>query len=194
MERVSQVCGGAVKADNDNKLPESRSAAKIAGSARYFTGKLCRNGHLTERRTSDGKCVDCAKLQAEKLKERHPDYHKQWATKNKESIRQATRSWQARNPLKTRANIHNYKAKRRQNGGRHSSRDLLNIISSQNYRCAECGAKILHSKDRHLDHIKPVSRGGTNDKGNLQFLCIGCNLSKGAKDPIEFARSKGRLL
>jgi hypothetical protein len=34
----------------------------------------------------------------------------------------------------------------------------------------------------------------TNDKYNLQLLCAPCNLSKRAKDPIEFNQSLGLLL
>lgn len=35
----------------------------------------------------------------------------------------------------------------------------------------------------HLDHIWPVSRGGTNRPCNLQTLCVPCNLAKSDKVP-----------
>jgi len=34
-------------------------------------------------------------------------------------------------------------------------------------------------EDGHIDHIIPVSRGGTNDRVNLVYCCASCNLSKG---------------
>jgi len=40
----------------------------------------------------------------------------------------------------------------------------------------------------------PLSRGGSNDKYNLQLLCPTCNLKKSAKDPIDFAQENGNLL
>jgi 5-methylcytosine-specific restriction endonuclease McrA len=40
--------------------------------------------------------------------------------------------------------------------------------------CAYCGQPA-----EHLDHIVPLSRGGTNHRSNLQALCSTCNLSKG---------------
>jgi 5-methylcytosine-specific restriction endonuclease McrA len=27
----------------------------------------------------------------------------------------------------------------------------------------------------HIDHIKPLSQGGTNDKSNLRVVCSACN-------------------
>jgi site-specific DNA-cytosine methylase len=35
---------------------------------------------------------------------------------------------------------------------------------------------------------------GANWPRNLQWLCAPCNLSKGARDPIVFSKSIGRLL
>ena len=42
--------------------------------------------------------------------------------------------------------------------------------------CVECGAP-----SDTVDHIVPLSRGGTNDIGNLQPMCWNCNRKKGAK-------------
>lgn len=43
--------------------------------------------------------------------------------------------------------------------------------------CPYCGAA---DRPYHLDHIVAISRGGTNDPTNLQFICDRCNLVKGA--------------
>ncbi|MDP9346364.1 MAG: HNH endonuclease [Actinomycetota bacterium] len=40
--------------------------------------------------------------------------------------------------------------------------------------CAFCGRPAAH-----LDHITPISQGGTDAPSNLQALCAECNLSKG---------------
>lgn len=35
-----------------------------------------------------------------------------------------------------------------------------------------------HLTKLHVDHIKPWSKGGTTEYGNLQTLCEKCNLGK----------------
>ena len=50
-------------------------------------------------------------------------------------------------------------------------------------RCAICFCDISNSiaidKKIHIDHIVPISHGGTNDPTNLQILCDECNFKKG---------------
>lgn len=51
------------------------------------------------------------------------------------------------------------------------------VFERDAYRCVHCGTHI----DLTIDHIKPESKGGTLDFGNLQTLCAPCNCKKGAK-------------
>lgn len=44
------------------------------------------------------------------------------------------------------------------------------------YRCAKCGRTV---KQFHLDHRRPLSRGGRHTLRNIQLLCARCNLKKG---------------
>ncbi|MGG5811828.1 HNH endonuclease [Falsiroseomonas sp. CW058] len=43
--------------------------------------------------------------------------------------------------------------------------------------CVRCGA----DEDLHFDHIVPVALGGSGSPANVELLCRGCNLKKGAK-------------
>lgn len=56
-----------------------------------------------------------------------------------------------------------------------------NVLLRDNFRCRYCGR---HSSEVELqvDHIHPVSKGGTNDLSNLCAACIDCNLGKAAVD------------
>lgn len=59
------------------------------------------------------------------------------------------------------------------------------ILTKSNCRCAHCG-KELTVGDMTVEHIVPVSQGGTNDFKNLVALCWDCNQGKGSLvvDPL----------
>lgn len=48
------------------------------------------------------------------------------------------------------------------------------IFTRDGHACVECGA----TTSLEVDHIVPMSRGGTDDDENLQTLCKPCNSSK----------------
>jgi predicted restriction endonuclease len=52
------------------------------------------------------------------------------------------------------------------------------VFRRDGYRCRECGAT-NHETSLEVDHIIPVSQGGTDELGNLQTLCTPCNRAKG---------------
>ncbi|OJV87058.1 MAG: hypothetical protein BGO39_33180 [Chloroflexi bacterium 54-19] len=56
------------------------------------------------------------------------------------------------------------------------------VLKRDHYCCTNCEASPLLDKKVKLeiDHVMPVSRGGTNDPHNLQTLCHNCNKQKKA--------------
>lgn len=65
------------------------------------------------------------------------------------------------------------------------SADLKKLLEMQGYRCALSGVR-LEPRNAEVDHKIPLSRGGTNDLGNLQWLDRNVNRAKGAMDNEEF--------
>lgn len=87
---------------------------------------------------------------------------------------------------------HNRRARLRAVGGKLSLNIIDVLLEKQNGRCACCGEP-LNGK-HHVDHIMPLALGGTNTDDNVQLLLPKCNMSKGAKHPIDYMREKGKLL
>lgn len=54
------------------------------------------------------------------------------------------------------------------------------VFKRDQFTCQYCGRK-APDVVLHVDHIKPISGGGSNDIMNLVTSCIDCNLGKGAK-------------
>ena len=139
--------------------------------------------------------------------------NKAYAQRKPEIIRRAWQAWQARNPEKVKENGRKWRLKnplasrvkemrrrvRLRAGGNHlvTQEAISQLWHKQTGRCVYCRAKLGDSPKSkqayHVDHIHPVSKGGTNEPHNLQCLCPPCNLSKGAKLPHVFAQERGRL-
>jgi 5-methylcytosine-specific restriction endonuclease McrA len=66
-----------------------------------------------------------------------------------------------------------------------STRPTKNLIKKIcNYQCSYCGS----IKDLTIDHIIPLSRGGTHSFSNLTCACRTCNEQKGDRTPEEWGR------
>lgn len=60
---------------------------------------------------------------------------------------------------------------------RYISKEVREIILKRdNYKCVFCAA----SSALEIDHVIPVSKGGTSEQNNLQVLCRSCNRKKRA--------------
>jgi len=59
-----------------------------------------------------------------------------------------------------------------------------NIFYRDKNRCQYCG-KVFQQRELNLDHIIPISRGGTSCWENVVCACISCNTKKGDRLPSE---------
>jgi 5-methylcytosine-specific restriction endonuclease McrA len=170
------------------------------GLKRYFTGKPCKHGHVSERRVPHGNCIDCKRealrewelVNREHINERARARYAANPEGHRIKSRLAARKWRAAHPEEHRAIKRSAKARRRGAEGRHTEADIGAIRKAQKDKCAYCRIK-LRGKG-HVDHIIAVSCGGTNWPDNLQLTCGHCNVKKSAKCPQAFARELGMLL
>lgn len=130
--------------------------------------------------------------------DRHKSYCKIYYHENKDADRARKKRWAEANPDKIKEHGIRMQNQRRaqargSSGPHHTAADARAILIAQGYRCIYCDADLRKVK-RNLDHRMPLALGGSNGPENLDFLCRPCNASKGAQDPILFARSLGRLI
>lgn len=59
------------------------------------------------------------------------------------------------------------------------------VLARDKWTCQSCGRKPEHGITLQVDHIKPRSKGGTDDMSNLQTLCRKCNIGKSNKDQTD---------
>lgn len=108
---------------------------------------------------------------------------------HRDSILVKKKEYAANNPLKMKANWQNMRALRLNAEGSHTDEDILNMYYDQEGHCGYCGIAVFDNY--HVDHIQPVSKGGSNWPSNLLICCPECNLSKHNKTVEEWTKVRG---
>ena len=105
----------------------------------------------------------------------------QWITRNGKRILKA--DW---DKISNRHNSHNYrrtKHGRKRSAGRNDIRRfLLDALKNKQTLCPSCNRSFL-TRIMQVDHITPISKGGSNNTYNLRMLCKSCNSRKRDKMP-----------
>lgn len=172
-----------------------RHAARESGAPQYEDGRPCPQGHIGKRWTHNSLCVTCASEAAKASAKQNAYAHqKAWAKLNREATKSIKRRHRQTDCGRNASRAHGASRRARQRAaeGRHTAADVQRIFAGQRGKCAHCRTGI--KAGYHVDHIKSLSRGGSNWPRNLQLLCAPCNLRKHAHDPLDFAQREGRLL
>jgi 5-methylcytosine-specific restriction endonuclease McrA len=118
-------------------------------------------------------CSNKCKFEYQKGKKR-PDVSEAIRGKNNPSWKggggQERRTW---NEIKRRI-------RKKGNGGSHTLSEWQDVKKKYNYTCLCCG-KQEPEITLTVDHVIPVSKGGTNNIDNIQPLCRSCNPRKSNK-------------
>lgn len=191
--------------DNSEKIAENKRKYRAENSEQIA------ERHRAYREANPEKIAEINRAYREANKEKCEEYMREWRKTNPEKMAAAFRAYREANieqissrhrayrlanPEKIAAYGRNRRAKKREAEGSHTAADVKAIFESQRGLCANCEKKLFKSgaKKFHVDHIQPLSRGGSNDKYNLQCLCPACNTRKRAKDPLDWAKEIGKLL
>lgn len=156
--------------------------------------KVYRQSHINERRAYDR---DYIRSHAEGRRARdqaHAEhiYEKQreYRAAHAEEISIWRRTYRLAHIEKERAITRNRHARKKSNGGIHTEADIQKQYANQKGKCYYCQKKV--GKTYHVDHVIPLSRGGSNDPSNLVIACTVCNARKYNKLPHEWPEG-GRL-
>jgi len=150
-------------------------------------------------------CKTCCAITSRSWRLQHPDRARElvraWYREHKEYVSKTSRHWHKQQPEKTKTAQRKYErnnpekravyrlrhaARKRSAAGSHTDMDITILYINQNGKCIYCGCVL--GKKYHVDHVVPLSRGGSNDFDNLALACPHCNSSKGAKLLSEWRR------
>jgi hypothetical protein len=180
----------------------SRKEAKEKGLKRYFTGNVCKQGHLAERYTLTGHCCECVKEEARKRqatwrslnREKHREQISKYQKENREKVTEYQKLWKHNNPEKvkisskksrqTNKHVRNaHTAKRRARKAQRTPLWLTNdelFLIQEAYALASLRTK-LTGIEWHVDHIIPMQGdtvSGLHCINNLQIILAKENCSK----------------
>ncbi len=119
-------------------------------------------------------------------KEHISEHGRQYYAENKERMADYRRQWEKANPDKVVEKVHRRRARKLSADGSYTPADIRALLNAQRGRCVYCQADIREGYT--VDHITPLSRGGSNWPDNLQLLCRPCNSAKGDKTHDEYVR------
>lgn len=126
-------------------------------------------------------------------RERHPGYSKAWRATvqehrlaweaehreaNRERYREANRRQREQNPVRFRSAKHRYRAAKKLNGSvPYTPEQWEAKFDYWARRCWMCRAD-LAGAPYHIDHVKPINKGGMDCLSNLRPSCPRCNHAK----------------
>jgi len=113
------------------------------------------------------------------------DYERQHREANREMYRQWARARRAKSPEIARRAKHKRRAALASNGHvPYSSEQLLQKLDYWGWKCWICGDPVTPGR-YHLDHVKPINKGGMDCLSNIRPACGHCNQSKQDRWPFE---------
>ena len=123
---------------------------------------------------------------SERLEEYRKAYFKRWYSveENRQRMLERSKRWREEHPEKNAAKQRNRLARIKAAEGSHTAEEVLAIGEGQGWLCFYCLTPT--EEDYHVDHMTPISRGGSNSMENLAIACPSCNISKSTKTAEEF--------
>lgn len=120
------------------------------------------------------------KANPEKTREQCKRFHQNHLEQRRADARERTKRNYRKNKAAYYAHVHTRRARLRNAEGSFTAAEWEELKTHYAHRCLCCGLREPEIK-LTVDHVIPISRGGSNEISNIQPLCLTCNLSKSTK-------------
>lgn len=119
---------------------------------------------------------DWRKRNPDKVKKHKSESQKRNRPAANERIKRHYEKYPERRKAQTMIRI----ARKKNAPGKYTGQDINRMHEQQEGMCFYCGIRIYPHipKDMHVDHVIPLTKGGTNYPDNLVLACQHCNQSK----------------
>jgi 5-methylcytosine-specific restriction endonuclease McrA len=189
MEKLCSTCKKSFPATPEFFGPDKRRPTGFQCQCRKCAYKSCKKYAQSHREVIH----KCAKKERVKHAQKYNERSKRWYYANRERSKayrklHYNKEWNDKHREQIRAHTRNRRAKEQNAIGTHKPKDIENIYLSQDGKCKYCDKPV--GNKFHVDHIVPISRGGTNYPNNLVITCQSCNDSKGNKFLSEWRDGK----
>jgi 5-methylcytosine-specific restriction endonuclease McrA len=125
-------------------------------------------------------------LNIEKYRERARDYYYRTRSERRENENARKQEYKRLHP-EVRRNDQRRRRALKFNAVTDSSKIISSHICNAPNKCYWCG-KRLYGNNWHMDHVIPLSKGGSHTSANIVKSCVKCNTSKGNKLPHEWTK------
>jgi len=162
---------------NSDGINSRRKARYAANPSKYRSAE-------SEARWNSGGGKEYKRKWTEDNRPRLNELGRAWKRANAEQVRDSKAEYYRLNPHVAVIAQQRRRALVRGAEGHFTKEDIQCITDAQGGLCATPGCS--NSGKLTIDHIKPLSRGGSNWPSNIQMLCLTCNCTKRDKDNDEF--------
>lgn len=156
-----------------------------------FGLRLNRSGNKSMRYVCKTCIYETRKKSDPLLLEKQREANRRRYKEDPERSRLNAKAWKVANPDKVAKHEKTYRAKRLERCAAQSdgtlTQSFVRGLFAKAKVCCYCGYEFQKSKEKSLDHIVPLSKGGLHSASNVDICCVLCNSRKSDKLPEEYA-------
>lgn len=194
-------CKQCVAAQSRASYERNRKKKLSQNRRWYYENREARLKQTAEyQRTHPEVTARAGKKYREANRQKVAAYRRQYLEKNRARFNEWRRASRKQNAERQRVSFHKWRATAAGAGSSFTLAEWLALLEACNWSCVACGVHVSEIKAIYpgrdlvleVDHITPLSIGGSGDISNIQPLCQACN-NKKRKKVIDYRPAEVRL-